>query len=229
MEDINNWEQKFETCIYSDRLVTKLIDLNERTSDKVNIEEVKKAIYYARKYHGSQIRKSGEPYYSHPLEVAFLISDYLFRTDIIITAILHDTIEDTDLTKDMIEKIFGSLVANNVEDLTRIKIDHKISSARMLELLWIEKKYDILLIKLFDRLHNMQTISSMTEAKRDKIVDETIEYFVSLCSILGLYEIKKELIMLSYKTKSPNKLSMFGDDLDFLPANAFFSSSVLIK
>jgi (p)ppGpp synthase/HD superfamily hydrolase len=166
MEDINNWEQKFETCIYSDRLVTKLIDLNERTSDKVNIEEVKKAIYYARKYHGSQIRKSGEPYYSHPLEVAFLFAEYsgnenhiIYRTDLIITAILHDTIEDTDLTKDMIEKIFGSLVANNVEDLTRVKLDIKISAGESLNILFTQYKKDILYIKLFDRLHNVRTIS----------------------------------------------------------------------
>ena len=193
MEDINSWQEKFQVCIYSDRLVKKLIDLNERTSDKVNINEVKKAIYYARKYHGSQMRQSGEPYYSHPLEVAFLISDYLFRTDIIITAILHDTIEDTDLSKEMIENIFGSLVSNQVVDLTRVKVDHKISSATMVELLWVEKKYDILLIKLFDRLHNLMTVSSKSPEKINKIVKETISSFIVLSANLGVKNIEAKI------------------------------------
>lgn len=141
-------------CCYSERLINKLLILNERAKDKIDIGVVKKAIYFAKKYHGSQMRQSGEPYYSHPIEVAYMISDYLFRTDIIVTSILHDTIEDTELTKEKIAEEFGVKVANQVQDLTRIKCEGvKISSAKTVELLYKEKKYDVLLIKLFDRLH----------------------------------------------------------------------------
>src|SRR5689334_6789227 len=117
MEDYNCWETKFKSCYYSQRLLDKLSVLNEKTGHRVNITEVKKAVYYAVKYHAGQYRQSGEPYYSHPLEVAYMVSDYLFRTDIIVTAILHDTIEDTDLTAEMIRSIFGAQAASQVEDL----------------------------------------------------------------------------------------------------------------
>ena len=144
MENKQNWELQFEGCIYSDRLLDKLLFLMQETGKKVDIVEIKKAIFYARKYHGNQKRQSGEPYYSHPLEVAYMISSYLLRTDIIVTSILHDTLEDTELTFEMIETIFGKIVANQVMDLTRIKEDgEKISSAVMVESLWIQKKYDL--------------------------------------------------------------------------------------
>jgi (p)ppGpp synthase/HD superfamily hydrolase len=109
MENDNNWQAKFEPCPYSTRLLDKLLVLNEQA--KFELTAIKKAIYYAKIYHGK--RQSGEPYYSHPLEVAYLIADYLFRTDIIITSILHDTLEDTTLTFEMIEHSFGIVIANH--------------------------------------------------------------------------------------------------------------------
>ena len=93
MEDINCWETKFKACVYSNKLLDKLLRLNEKTDNKINIIEIKKAIYYAKKYHGDQKRLSGEPYYSHPLEIAYNIADCFFTTDILVTSILHDTIE----------------------------------------------------------------------------------------------------------------------------------------
>ena len=93
MEDISFWKSNFETCYYSERLLNKVTLLNETSASKVDITEVKKAIYYARKYHGKQMRESGEPYYSHPLEVAYMVSDYIFKTDIIVASILHNHYE----------------------------------------------------------------------------------------------------------------------------------------
>ncbi len=174
MQDLENWQGEFEICIYAKKLLDKITYLNSvvKTS-AVDIVEIKKAIYYARKYHGTQMRQSGEPFYSHPIEVAYMISDYLFRTDIIITSILHDTIEDTELTKEKIAEEFGEKVANQIMDLTRIKEDSiKISAAEMVELLYTENKYDILLIKLFDRLHNIQTIGAKSPEKIKKIINE---------------------------------------------------------
>jgi len=141
MEDVNCWLEKFEECSYSNKLLTKLLLLNKTSDNKIDITEVKKAIYYARKYHGEQKRQSGEPYYSHPIEVAFMVSDYLLRTDILVTSILHDVLEDTKMTFEMIKAIFGERVANQVMDLTRIKGDgNKISSEAMVNSLWLQKK-----------------------------------------------------------------------------------------
>lgn len=192
MEDTDCWQSKFETCDYSDRLLNRLLLLNkqsEHTANKniIGITEVKKAIYYAKKYHGAQKRQSGEPYYSHPIEVAYLVLDYtskkstkFFRTDMLITSILHDTIEDTELTERMIADIFGKLVATQVQDLTRVKMHQKISSTEMVNSLWLQGKYDILLIKLFDRIHNMRTIGVKSPKKVIKIVKETMHTFLPL-------------------------------------------------
>ena len=136
MEDINCWQSKYQSCEYSDRLMNKLYQMNQEVNRPIDLEEVRKGIYYAKKYHGSQMRQSGEPYYSHPLEVAYMVAEYTaskipsyFRTDIIVTSILHDTLEDTKLTEKMIAYIFGDKVASQVEALTRVKPHGKISSA----------------------------------------------------------------------------------------------------
>lgn len=198
MQDDKSWWTKFDSCKYSNRLLDKLLLLNEDKSkeDKINISKVQKAIYYAKKYHGDQKRQSGEPYYSHPFEVAYMISDYLFRTDIIVTSILHDTIEDTELTFEMIRKLFGEVIAHQVMDLTRITggDGRKISSAEMVGFLFEQKKYDLLLIKQFDRLHNMQSIGAKSPEKIKKITEETIGTFTVLATFLGIRSIEEELI-----------------------------------
>lgn len=128
MKDLKNWQDKFELCIYAQKLLDKVTSLNNIVkTTAVDIEEVKKAIYYARKYHGTQMRQSGEPYYSHPIEVAYMLVEYAeehipqyFRTDMLVIALLHDTIEDTELTKETIGELFGKKISNQVMDLTSL-------------------------------------------------------------------------------------------------------------
>ena len=193
------------SCKYSIKLIEKLKLLD--TENKLDFKLINKAIYYAKKYHGTQKRDSGEPYYSHPLEVAYMVSDYLFRTDIIITSILHDTIEDTSLTFEMIQSEFGSLVASQVADLSRVKVaGNKISSAEMVKSLWLQKKYDLLLVKLFDRLHNIQTIGVKSPEKIHKIIEETISTFLVLAVYLNIADAEKEIIQLCSKYINPNLL-----------------------
>lgn len=196
MEDIDSWELKFELCDYSDRLLNKLLFLNASAEHQINIQEVKKAIYYARKYHGDQKRQSGEPYYSHPLEVAYNVSDYLFKTDAIVTSVLHDVLEDTNLTFAMIVEIFDLNIAEQVLDLTRVKRDRKITSAELVESLWLQKKYELLFIKQFDRLHNIETIGAKSPEKIKKILDETISNFIVLAAYLGIRGIEERLVRL---------------------------------
>ncbi len=109
----------------------------------------------------------------------------------IVTALLHDTIEDTTLTEKMIAYIFGSQVASQVQDLTRVKPHGKISSAEMVEMLYKEKKHDVLLVKLFDRLHNIRTVSAKSPEKAKKIIEETLRYFIVLAEYLGLPSVSK--------------------------------------
>ncbi len=189
----------YMNCLYSEKLVDKLLKLNAQVENKIDIVGIKRAVYFAKKYHGAQKRQSGEPYYSHPLEVASMVADYLLKTDIIITAILHDTIEDTTLTQEMIANIFGEPIASHVADLTRIKPDGKITSAEMVELLYKQKKYDLLLIKLFDRLHNMQTIGAKSPEKVQKIIAETLISFISFAVHFEMPELRQHLIDLCYQ------------------------------
>ncbi|WP_341756624.1 MULTISPECIES: HD domain-containing protein [unclassified Candidatus Tisiphia] len=209
MEDIKNWWTKFESCKYSAKLINKLISLNKKATHPVDIREISKAIYYAKKYHGSQMRQSGDPYYSHPIEVACMVAEYtaeevrqLFKTDMIVTSLLHDTIEDTALTEEMIAKIFGSQVASQVESLTRVKPHGKISSKEILDLLSQQKRFDIILIKLFDRIHNLQTLGAKSPEKALKIVKETIGYFITLCVRLEIPTAEQQLINLCYQNLS---------------------------
>ena len=222
------------TPVNIQRLIEKLKSLD--TQNMLDFELINKAIYYAKKYHGIQLRKSGEPFYSHPLEVAYLFAEYAakedvqyYTTDLIITAILHDTIEDTSLTKEMISQAFNESIASKVEDLTRIKVNKKIPAGETLELVYPQNKKDILYNKLFDRLHNMRTIAFLPEIKRNKIIDETVEYFISLCSVLGLYEVKKELITLSYQYKSLHNYHIFAVNDTSLTNPFSFLPSILTK
>jgi (p)ppGpp synthase/HD superfamily hydrolase len=213
MEDINDWQIKYENCKYADRLLNKLSELNQQVTIPVNINEITKAIYYAKKYHGSQMRQSGDPYYSHPIEVAYMVAEYTalnmpkyYRTDMIITSLLHDTIEDTAFTEEMIAVIFSKQIARQVEDLTRVKSYGKISAADTLNILFQQKKDDVLLIKLFDRLHNMQTIGTKSPEKVKKIIRETLREFIVVAMYLGMPKIEQEFkkICLQKKIILPN-------------------------
>ena len=217
MNDLNCWQTKFEPCYYSERLLVKIALLNQKLplTKQVNIIEIKKAIYYAKKYHGLQIRQSGEPYYSHPIEVAYKIADYCFKENILVTSILHDTLEDTDLTKDMLKDLFDCNIAEQVESLTRIKPDRKVTAGELVELLCKEEKEDLLLIKYFDRLHNMETIKAKSSDKILKTVEETLKKFISLsiyleASLPELLKANEELLNLCCKQLlTPQSYSSF--------------------
>ena len=227
MEDIKSWESKFQPCEYSDKLLNLITELNKIAKVPVNILEIKKACYYAREYHGDQKRKSGDPYYSHPLIVAYLFAKYVaenarqyYTTDLIIIAILHDCLEDTTLTSDMIHEIFNQFVAVGVEDLTRIKDGVKITAEYSLDLLLLDCKKAIILIKTFDRLHNAMTIHSMSPKKIVSILQETARKFL-FCSIyMEAPHVEKELmrICLNYLPQQKTQYKFSSHDNFELPS-----------
>ncbi|MCC8461702.1 MAG: HD domain-containing protein [Rickettsia endosymbiont of Ecitomorpha arachnoides] len=203
MEDISSWKEKFEICIYAKKLIDKLEYLNTKVKNPVDIEEIKKGIYYARKYHGLQMRQSGDPYYSHPIEVAIMLAEFvadeapkLFTSNMINAALLHDTIEDTELTEEMITEIFEIEVARHVEGLTRIKPYGKISAEESLNLLIKQKRYNTALIKLFDRVHNIQTLGAKSPEKARKVIKETLIHFISFATYLEIPVLTHHLIEL---------------------------------
>ena len=173
-----------KSCQYSVRLIDKLKSLD--TKNVLDFELINKAIYWARKYHGDQKRQTGEPYYTHPLEVAYMVSDYNLKTDVIVASILHDIVEDTKVTVEMIQSTFGSRIAEMVDILTRNRPDgSKLSVEQILNNAYQKQDNEVLLIKLIDRLHNMQTIGVKTPEKKEKICRETINEMLVVCFYLN--------------------------------------------
>jgi len=166
-------------CQYSIRLIDKLKSLDSK--NVLDFDLINKAIYWAKKYHGEQKRKSGEPYYSHPLEVAYMISDYKLKTDLIVASILHDIIEDTEVTAGMILDNFSWRITEIVDMLTRDRPDgSKLSVEEVLNNAYQKQDEEVLLIKLFDRLHNLTTLDAMTDKKKKKIALEILSSFLAL-------------------------------------------------
>ncbi|NRB11200.1 MAG: bifunctional (p)ppGpp synthetase/guanosine-3',5'-bis(diphosphate) 3'-pyrophosphohydrolase [Rickettsiaceae bacterium] len=186
--------------------------INKYKSYDINFNEelVSKAIEFAVKYHGSQIRESGEPYYNHPIAVGEIIAQMCLDTDSIVTALLHDTIEDTKLTYDDIKEHFGLEVANLVEGVTKLtKIEFIPENVRQAEnfrklLLAMSDDIRVLLVKLADRLHNMRTISFVkSEEKRKRKALETMEIYAPLAERIGIQQIKTELQDICFRVLYP--------------------------
>lgn len=195
-----------EPCKYSIRLIAKLKSLD--TKNVLDFNLINKAIYFAKKYHEGQLRKSGEPFYSHPLEVAYMVSDYNLKTDVIASSILHDIIEDTEVTAKMIHNAFGQRIAEMVDRLTRDRPDGtKLTVEEIINSTYKNGDKEVLLIKLIDRLHNIQTIESMSTQKIEKIIAETLTNFIAGSMYLGLLEIEQQLTesCMYYDSKQKNK------------------------
>ncbi len=169
-----------------------------------------RAYVFSMKTHGSQLRASGDPYYSHPIEVAGILTDLHLDDETIITAILHDTIEDTLTTYDEIEQMFGSNIARMVDGVTKLsKIEAMSDNQRAAEnlrkfLLATSDDLRVLLVKLADRLHNMRTLHFIKdEAKRRRIAKETMDIYAPLAERIGMYEFMKEMQTLAFKELEP--------------------------
>jgi len=185
------------SCAYSARLIKKLKSLD--IENKLDFLLIDKAIYWVKKYHGPQLRNSGEPFYSHPLEVAYIISDYNLKTDVIVSSILHDIIEDTEVTAGMILDVFGWRIAKMVYMLTRDRPDgSKLSIEEILNNAYQEKDIEVLLIKLIDRLHNMQTIQFKSQEAKERIALETWNMFLVANASINA-EFEKELNFYIYQ------------------------------
>ncbi|MBU6192598.1 MAG: bifunctional (p)ppGpp synthetase/guanosine-3',5'-bis(diphosphate) 3'-pyrophosphohydrolase [Bacteroidetes bacterium] len=179
--------------------------------DKGNRKLIRRAFELAVDAHKDMRRKSGEPYIFHPIEVARITAEDIgLGTTAVVAALLHDTVEDTDLTLAEIENEFGNIVARIIEGLTKISglYNKSSDSSQQLEnfrkmLLTLADDIRVILIKLADRLHNMRTLDNMPQDKQLKIAHETSYLFAPLAHRLGLYNIKSELEDLALKYIEP--------------------------
>jgi len=176
--------------------------------DQERLARIEKAFRFANAAHDGIRRKSGEPYIIHPIAVAKIVAkDIGLGATSIVAAILHDVVEDTEYRLSDIENMFGKKVAHIVDGLTKLSGDIDSSQALTLKkmLMTLSEDVRVILIKIADRLHNMQTLESMPVNKKLKIAGETLYLYVPLAYRLGLYNIKTELEELSFKYKQPEE------------------------
>jgi guanosine-3',5'-bis(diphosphate) 3'-pyrophosphohydrolase len=187
----------------------ELVERVQRYKPDVNEALLNKAYVYAMQKHGHQKRASGDPYFSHPLEVAAILTDMHMDEATIAVALLHDTIEDTTATRAEIDELFGPDIGRLVEGLTKLKkldlVSKKAEQAENLRklLLAISEDIRVLLVKLADRLHNMRTLDHMADNKRLRIAEETMDIYAPLAGRMGMQGMREELEELAFRYINP--------------------------
>jgi guanosine-3',5'-bis(diphosphate) 3'-pyrophosphohydrolase len=203
-----------------------LIDRVKTYNPNTNEDLLNRAYVYAMMAHGSQTRASGDPYFSHPLEVAAILTDLKLDDATIVAALLHDTIEDTAATRAEIDEKFGPAIGALVDGLTKLKkLDLVTREAKQAEnlrklLLAIAADVRVLLIKLADRLHNMRTIDFMPPETRKRTAEETIDIYAPLAGRMGMHEMREELENLAFHELNPDAYRVISDRLAALAARS---------
>jgi len=203
----------------------ELIDRIKAYDPDVNEDLVNRAYIYAMKMHGAQKRASGDLYFSHPLEVAGIMTEMKMDAATICTALLHDTVEDTVATLEDIKSLFGDEVARLVDGVTKLsRIEFQSAQEKQAEnfrklVLAMSEDIRVLLVKLADRLHNMRTLHHIPKPeKRKRIALETIEIYAPLAERIGIHKIKEELEDLSFGELNPEARESILTRLNFLRA-----------
>jgi guanosine-3',5'-bis(diphosphate) 3'-pyrophosphohydrolase len=183
----------------------ELVERVKRYNPNADEALLDKAYVYGMMKHGTQKRASGDPYFSHPLEVAAILTDLRLDDASIAVALLHDTIEDTDATRPEIDHLFGDEIGSLVESLTKLKkLDFVFKKTEQAEnfrrlLLAVSDDVRVLIIKLADRLHNMRTLHYVPPAKRFRVAEETMEIYAPLAGRMGMQGLREELEDLSFR------------------------------
>ncbi len=190
--------------------VTELIEIVRRYNSKVDIDRVRRAYDYGKKAHKGQIRKSGESYFNHPIAVAQILTELRLDDATIITALLHDTIEDTHSSFKEIKLQFGGQIAKLVDGVTKLtnlelsSVETKQAENFRKLLIAMSKDLRVLLVKLADRLHNMRTIKALSSSKQITKAKETMDIYAPLAGRMGIQSIREELEDLSFSVLNPD-------------------------
>ena len=191
--------------------INDLISTIKKSNKKIDTKIIVRAYNYAFTHHGDQKRKSGEPYIVHPLNVANIVAELGLDTETICAALLHDVVEDTEVTRDDLIKEFGLEITEMVDGVTKLqKIQYVDQTEEQVEnyrkmFLAMGKDIRVILIKLADRLHNMRTLKYLTRDRQLAISKETMELYAPLANRIGMYSLKWELEDLSFKYLNPDE------------------------
>jgi guanosine-3',5'-bis(diphosphate) 3'-pyrophosphohydrolase len=202
----------------------ELVERVRRYNPRADEDLLNRAYVFAMRAHGQQKRASGDPYFSHPLEVAAILTEFKLDDATIVAAMLHDTIEDTSVTREELDEVFGVEIGGLVDGLTKLnKLDFASRNAVQAEnfrklLLAIADDARVLLIKLADRLHNMRTLHYVPPAKRARIAQDTLEIYAPLAGRMGMQGLRSELEELAFKYLMPEAHTLIMNRLEELKA-----------
>ena len=191
--------------------IDDVINVAKKNNRHVDIKLIKKAYDFAKEKHGDQLRRSGEPYIIHPIQVAYILSSLGLDASTISAALLHDVIEDTDVTLQNLAKEFSEEIASMVDGVTKLgKLNYSSKEEEQVEnyrkmFLAMGKDIRVILIKLADRLHNMRTLKYLTRDRQIANARETMDLYAPLANRLGMYSLKWELEDLSFKYLYPEE------------------------
>jgi GTP pyrophosphokinase len=201
----------------------ELVELVKSYDPVADEAAINRAYVYSMKAHGTQLRASGDPYFSHPIEVAGLLAQMKLDTASIVTGLLHDTVEDTIATLDDIDRSFGPEIARLVDGVTKLsRIELQSDQTKQAEnfrklVLAMSEDIRVLLVKLADRLHNMQTLHFIkSEEKRRRIARETMEIYAPLAERIGMHRMKDQLEDLAFAELHPDARNSITTRLEFL-------------
>jgi len=190
-------------------MLENLISRIERYNPEADLQLVVKAYSFAQSAHDGQLRNSGEKFFIHPVNVAYILADMNMDTATIVAALLHDVIEDTEITYENIVEEFGVEIADLVDGVTKLKkLQYKTKQESQAEnlrkmVMAMAKDIRVIIVKLADRLHNMRTLEYMNDGKRKEIALETLEIYAPIAHRLGISKIKWELEDLSLRYLDP--------------------------
>ena len=187
----------------TNKFLDKVINSSKLQGTITDMDAIKLALEYIIKHHGAQKRHSGEPYFYHPMEVAYIITDYFCDTETIIAALLHDIIEDTRISLNHLKFLFGKEVALLVDTLTKLDgyiVKFKLSDVESTyKLSQVHDNKKAITIKLIDRLHNMRTIKHHKSIEKQRqIALETLQVFVPMAMYVGMKEVEIELKKIAF-------------------------------
>ncbi|MDE7112234.1 MAG: HD domain-containing protein, partial [Malacoplasma sp.] len=206
--------------------LSKLIGILKNSNNSIDdIKLVKKAYEFAELKHGDQQRKSGEPYIIHPLETAIFLAEWKMDIPTIITGLLHDVLEDTDCTNQEMEKRFGKNILEMVQTVTKVskiseenrnkeRYDKENSEYIIRVIMSTSSNLRPVIVKIADRMHNMETINHLKKEKQIRIANETFTIYANIAGRLGLYQQKTRLLDLSFSVLEPQKYELTKDLID---------------
>lgn len=199
--------------------------VREQRAD-ASVEKITEAFNLAKIAHGDQLRKSGEPYLTHPLEVAHIVAELRMDDESVIAALLHDVLEDTEISAEVVEEKFGTEVLHLVEGVTKLKLNlpteasdrqraaaetNRAAESLRKMLLAMAADIRVMVIKLADRLHNMRTLDALPEDRRSKIANETLDIYAPLAARLGIWQVKWQLEDLAFKSLHPEEFKKISE------------------